>query len=208
MFHRDPWNLIITGVGGQGNVVLSRILGTMLVRSGFVVTIGESFGAAQRGGSVMSHVRVSQTRSWSPIIPRGKADAVIALEPVEGLRMMALYGNGDTLALINTRPIHPSAVTGGEQRYPSVEEIQGMAAGLCSRPRFVPATEAALGLGSPVLGGIVLLGVFAAWTGPPLDGALFQDVAAEMLPEEKHEDNSRAFQLGASLLEDSGAKCG
>ena len=77
----DPFNLIITGVGGQGNVMASRVLGNMLSLNGFHVTIGETFGASQRGGSVMSHVRVSAAASLSPQIARGKGHMVIALEP-------------------------------------------------------------------------------------------------------------------------------
>ena len=62
----DPYNLIITGVGGQGNVLASRMVGDMLARMGFYVTIGETFGASQRGGSVMSHLRISSESSMSP----------------------------------------------------------------------------------------------------------------------------------------------
>ncbi|MCK9197311.1 MAG: 2-oxoacid:acceptor oxidoreductase family protein, partial [Syntrophales bacterium] len=57
---KDPYNVIITGVGGQGNVLASRLLGGMLAKKGFLVTIGETFGASQRGGSVMSHLRISR----------------------------------------------------------------------------------------------------------------------------------------------------
>jgi len=81
MLAKDPYNLIITGVGGQGNVMASRVLGNMMVKGGFHVTIGETFGASQRGGSVMSHLRISKEGSWSPQIPRGQADFIIALEP-------------------------------------------------------------------------------------------------------------------------------
>jgi len=59
---KDPFNIVITGVGGQGNVMASRVLSSMLVRKGFRVTIGETFGMSQRGGSVMSHIRVSRRR--------------------------------------------------------------------------------------------------------------------------------------------------
>ena len=68
---KDPYNIVITGVGGQGNVMASRVLSNMLVRKGFKVTIGETFGMSQRGGSVMSHIRVSPTTVWSPQIPKG-----------------------------------------------------------------------------------------------------------------------------------------
>lgn len=200
---RDPYNLIIAGVGGQGNVILSRIVGTMLVRRGLWVTIGESFGAAQRGGSVMSHIRVSQGNAWSPIMPKGRADAIIALEPVEGLRMLAVYGNPETVALINSRPIFPSAVTAGDHRYPPPEEMARMAGELSRHVTFVPATQAALRLGNPVLGGAVMLGAMAAVVGLPLDDRLFEEVASELLPKEKRDQNLRAFELGATLVKDA-----
>ena len=82
----DPYNLIITGVGGQGNVLASRMVGNMLSRLGLFVTIGETFGASQRGGSVMSHLRISTRSCLSPQIPRGRAHSVVALEPIEALR--------------------------------------------------------------------------------------------------------------------------
>ena len=91
----DPFNLIITGVGGQGNVLASKLIGNMLVDKGYYVTIGETFGASQRGGSVMSHLRISSESILSPQIPRGKAHAVVALEPTEAIRVLQEYGNPD-----------------------------------------------------------------------------------------------------------------
>ena len=95
LLKQDPYNLIITGVGGQGNVISSRIIGNMLAAKGFFVTIGETFGASQRGGSVMSHVRISTRSTLSPQIPQGKAHMVVSLEPVETLSVLNGYGNPD-----------------------------------------------------------------------------------------------------------------
>ena len=89
----DPYNVIITGVGGQGNVMASRVLGNMLSVKGLQITIGETFGASQRGGSVMSHLRISAGSTWSPQIPEGCAHMVVALEPIEALRVLMVYGN-------------------------------------------------------------------------------------------------------------------
>ena len=89
----DPYNLIITGVGGQGNVMTSRSVGHMLSFLGLNVTIGETFGASQRGGSVMSHLRISARSSWSPQIPLGQAHMVVSMEPSETLRVLKDYGN-------------------------------------------------------------------------------------------------------------------
>ena len=82
---KENYNLIITGVGGQGNVLSSQLIGQALVGKGYFVTIGETYGASQRGGSVMSHIRISSQKQLSPLIPRGKADIVVGLEPVEAL---------------------------------------------------------------------------------------------------------------------------
>ena len=111
---KDPYNIVITGVGGQGNVMASRVLANMLVRSGFRVTIGETFGMSQRGGSVMSHIRVSSTAVWSPQIPKGRADLIVAIEPVEALGVLTDYGNPTVKVLVNMRPIYPVGVITGK----------------------------------------------------------------------------------------------
>jgi indolepyruvate ferredoxin oxidoreductase beta subunit len=103
----DPYNLIITGVGGQGNVLASRMVGDMLSQLGFYVTIGETFGASQRGGSVMSHLRISAASTFSPQIPRGRAHMIVALEPTEAIRVLRDYGNPEVGVLCNTRPSSP-----------------------------------------------------------------------------------------------------
>src|SRR4030066_1423859 len=113
LLSKDPFNVIIGGVGGQGNVLASQILGEMLIAKGYVITIGETYGASQRGGSVMSHIRVSRREQFSPLIPEGKCDLVVGLEPVEALRVLAQYGNPGVLMLINTRPIYPIDVIAG-----------------------------------------------------------------------------------------------
>ena len=67
---KDPFNVIVTGVGGQGNVIASLLIGAMLVDQGYRITIGETYGASQRGGSVMSHVRISAKEQYGPITQR------------------------------------------------------------------------------------------------------------------------------------------
>ena len=110
---KDPMNVIITGVGGQGNVLASRVLAGMLVNDGYCVTIGETFGMSQRGGSVMSHLRISQKSIMSPQIPQGRADIIIALEPVEALRVLIKYGNPNVVVLANSRVVYPIGVITG-----------------------------------------------------------------------------------------------
>ena len=157
---RDPYNVIITGVGGQGNVLASKVLGNMLSEKGLQITIGETFGASQRGGSVMSHLRISATATWSPQIPKGRAHMVIALEPIEALRVLMVYGNPKTRVLCNVRPIQPVKVICGDSDYPSLEFLKQSIAELVENAWFVNATNAAVKLGNPIFGNIMMIG---AW---------------------------------------------
>ena len=88
---KDPLNVVIAGVGGQGNIVISELIGIGLVRRGYFVTVGETFGASQRGGAVMSHLRISTETRYGPLIPLGGADIVMGMEPVEALRVLREY---------------------------------------------------------------------------------------------------------------------
>ena len=78
-----PLNIIISGVGGQGNVLASQVLGGVASDNGFNVTIGETFGLSQRGGPVMSHVRLSKKKHYGPLIPPNMGHIIIGLEPLE-----------------------------------------------------------------------------------------------------------------------------
>jgi len=120
---KDPLNLIIAGVGGQGNILASQIVATAGIKEGLFVTVGETYGASQRGGPVMSHVRFSARAQCGPLIPEGEADIIVGLEPVEALRIIADYGNPGTRVIVSPRPIYPIWVLSGQAKYPPVEEV-------------------------------------------------------------------------------------
>src|SRR5208283_1881369 len=120
---KDPYNVIVTGVGGQGNVLASQLIGAVLVDLGHKVTIGETYGASQRGGSVMSHVRISKNHQYGPLIPPGSADLIIALEPSEAARVLAQFGNPSTVSVVNRRPVHPIDVISGQIAYPAIDAL-------------------------------------------------------------------------------------
>jgi len=197
---RDPYNIIIAGVGGQGNVMASRVLANMLVKRGYYVTIGETFGASQRGGSVMSHLRVSATSSWSPQIPRGRVDVVIALEPTEGIRVLKDYGSPQVTILSNTRAIRPVGVIAGEQDYPSMEEIRSSAQELASTARFIDATDEAVKLGNPVLGNVIMLGAFSGLGVLPMDKEDFREAILKSISQDKLEINLKAYDIGRRMI--------
>ncbi len=193
---KDPYNIIIAGVGGQGNVMAARLLAGMLVFHDYDVTIGETFGASQRGGSVMSHLRVSTRGAWSPQIPKGQADMVVSLEPVEAIRIMKDYGHGDVRILVNDRPIFPVGVIAGEQTYPGQEEIAEALRDMSRHVWFVDATEEAMRLGNPILGNVIMIGAACGLGILSVGREAFAAVMKETMPADKLEINVKAFDLG------------
>lgn len=198
--NHDPYNLIITGVGGQGNVLASKVLANILVSHGLNVTIGETFGASQRGGSVMSHLRISRTGSWSPLIPKGQAHMVVALEPIEALRVLAPFGNPEIIVITNNRPVHPIGVICGDQEYPSIDQIDTWLKKFSHRHWILPATDEAVKLGSSILANIILIGALAGTKVLPVGRKeFFEQISSTMSPD-KVEMNLRAFDLGGQMI--------
>jgi indolepyruvate ferredoxin oxidoreductase beta subunit len=198
---KDPYNIIITGVGGQGNVLASRLLGGMLAEKGFLVTIGETFGASQRGGSVMSHLRISGKTAGSPQIPRGKADVIVSLEPAEAIRVLAGYGNTDTVLLTNTHPIYPVGVIKGDLDYPPVEEMKAAVLRVAPAAHFIDATAQAVALGNPILVNIVMLGALGRLQVVPFRRDDFQEAIARRLPPGQLAINIQAFDAGYGMIQ-------
>ncbi|MDF1551662.1 MAG: indolepyruvate oxidoreductase subunit beta [Deferrisomatales bacterium] len=196
----DPFNLIVAGVGGQGTVTASRLIGEMLSARGIRVTIGETFGASQRGGSVTSHLRLSARTGWSPQIPRGQAHLVVAFEPSEGLRVLGTHGNPQVVVVANTRPIHPESVMGGEARYPEREELGRWMGELASRAVFVEATDEALRMGSPILANTIMVGAVSGLGLLPLGRDDFERLIAARMGPDRVPANLTAFDWGVAAV--------
>ncbi|MDY6916426.1 MAG: indolepyruvate oxidoreductase subunit beta [Chloroflexota bacterium] len=195
---KDPLNLVITGVGGQGNVRVSLLIGNALVRQGYFVTIGETYGASQRGGPVMSHVRVSKEGQCSPFILDGRADVILGLEPVETLRMLGQFGNPDVVVIVNPRPIYSIDVTGGEADYPELDRLIETVRELSARTWVVNATEEAQKMGDPIFANMILIGAVVGSGVLPLDEGSLEPVLREDFPKEL-EANMAAFRKGVEL---------
>jgi indolepyruvate ferredoxin oxidoreductase beta subunit len=199
---KDPFNVIIGGVGGQGNVLASQILGEILVSQGYVITIGETYGASQRGGAVMSHLRISGKDQFSPLIPEGQCDLLIALEPVEGLRILDYYGNPRVMTLLNTRPIQPIDVISGNAPYPEVSQVIAKVRELSRRVWTLNATEVALEMGDPIFSNIVMLGALCAVEVLPIHRQEFESAIKEMLPSRTLDENLKAFDKGREVVQE------
>ncbi len=196
----DPYNLIITGVGGQGNVMASKVVANILVSHGLQVTVGETFGATQRGGSVMSHLRVSQGGVWSTLIPRGRAHMIIGLEPIETLRMLEPDGNPEVLVIANTRPVHPIGVLCGDQAYPEFDQIDAWLKRFSRRHWLLPATDEAVKLGAPILANIILVGALAGTGVLPIEREEFSRAIAATVRRSAIAINLKAFDIGWQMV--------
>jgi indolepyruvate ferredoxin oxidoreductase beta subunit len=202
LLSKDPFNVIIGGVGGQGNVLASQILGEMLVSQGYVITIGETYGASQRGGAVMSHLRISTKDQFSPLIPEGQCDLLVSLEPVESLRILDTYGNPRVMTLLNTRPIHPIDVISGNATYPEVSRVISKIKELSRRVWTLNATEIALEMGDPIFSNIVMLGALCAIDVVPINRQGFETIIRDLLPSRLLEENLKAFDKGREAVQE------
>lgn len=197
----DPFNLVITGVGGQGNVLASRMVGDMMTQLGFFVTIGETFGASQRGGSVMSHLRISSQGVCSPLIPRGAGHMVVSLEPIEAIRVLAAYGNPGVKVLCNTRPIAPAGVIRGSLVYPRMEDLRGWVMALSETCWFIDATDKAVEMGNPIFANVICVGALSATGVLPLERERFRQVLGRKMGDtEKIAMNLAAFDAGRNMI--------
>lgn len=197
---KDPYNVIITGVGGQGNVLASRLLGDILSSKGFTITIGETFGASQRGGSVMSHMRISKDRPWSPQIPGGEADLIISIEPMEALRVLKDYGNSRVNTIVNMRPLHSVGVISGAQKYPELDNLKKWITDLSSNAWFLKATEEAMILGKPIYTNIIMVGALAGTEILPVDRETFETTFSGTMSDDKLAVNMKAFDKGFEMV--------
>ena len=193
---KEPLNLIIAGVGGQGNVLISRLIGQAMVNDGYKVTIGETFGASQRGGAVTSHVRISKDNQYGALIPEGQADIILGLEPMETLRHLAQCGSPETYVVSNTRPIYPMCVAIGEEEYPTLDNIKQSINELSRKAWYINASEIALNLGVALLTNIVMVGVLVGLKIIPLKPDMFEHQLKAIFQKEKLALNLRAFRTG------------
>jgi indolepyruvate ferredoxin oxidoreductase beta subunit len=196
----DPFNVIVSGVGGQGNILIARLIGRILAQRGYQVSIGETFGAAQRGGSVFSSLRISRKRAYSPLIPAGCGHVIIGLEPMETLRMLSRFGNAQVTALSNDRPIYPVDVLGGRDTYPDEGRICAAIAKAAKHSYIISATRIASELGSVLMTNVVMLGALVETGALPLEAADTVEEVARTVPAAKKEENLEAFSRGAQAI--------
>src|SRR5512137_1630352 len=184
-------DIVIVGVGGQGVILISDVLGRAAVKAGLPVRGAETHGMAQRGGSVINHTRLGA--KFSPMVPLGGADILLALEPAEALRF-GHYLSQEGVAIINTQPVLPTSVTAGKIRYPSLQEMIEPLQRICKEVRPIDATGLARKAGTALAMNVVMLGALSKYI--PIKEELLIDALQEVVPVRFMEVNMRAFQIG------------
>ena len=186
-------SVMIVGVGGQGTLLASRILGAALVSDGYDVKVSEVHGMSQRGGSVVTYVRYGE-KVYSPVVTPGEADLILAFEQLEAARWIPYLKKGGKL-VVNTQSIDPMPVITGAMTYPDgiIKKLTAMDIDVTAVDALRLAEEA----GSVKAVNVVLIGVMARRM--DLDESVWLNAIREIVPEKFIEMNLKAFTLGYHL---------
>lgn len=183
-------NIMIVGVGGQGSLLASKLLGHLLLTEGYDVKVSEVHGMSQRGGSVVTYVRFGE-KVYSPVIDKGEADFIVSFEKLEAARYIE-YLRKDGRIVVNTQEIDPMPVIIGAADYPEnvVEKLEKLGATVDAMDCLTLAREA----GSSAAVNIVLLGRLSRYFDFPEEKWI--DAIKKCVPEKFIEMNKKAFSLG------------
>lgn len=192
-------NVFLAGVGGQGTLLASEVLGEAFLVGGYDVKKSEVHGMAQRGGAVTTHLRYGP-KVFSPLIEAGSADLLVAFEKMEALRF-AHFLKPAGAAVVNAQEIMPPSVATGRERYP--ENVAERLAGAIPNLYLIDALAAALSLHEVRAVNMVMVG--AASRLLPLPEDCYVEALRARLPERIVEVNAKAFQAGRALMAPRGA---
>ncbi len=189
-------DFVLVGVGGQGTILASDVLALVALETGLDAKKSEVHGMAQRGGSVISHVRWGE-KVFSPLIGKGEADFLLAFEKLEALRYAAWLKPGG-VAIVNDQAIPPVSVSSGGAEYPSDEDFRDAFAAVTDGLHVVPGIEVAEELGNARVNNIVLLGALSTFL--DVDLAVWKRVIESRVPARYVELNLKAFERGRALI--------
>jgi indolepyruvate ferredoxin oxidoreductase beta subunit len=183
-------NIMIVGVGGQGTLMASRLLGNVAMQLGYDVKVSEVHGMSQRGGSVVTYVKMGK-KVYSPVIEKGEADILLAFEKLEALRWIDYLKQGGAL-ILNDQQIDPMPVITGKATYPEaiIQRFENGGIRLYTIDGLTIAEEC----GSTKAVNVVLIGLLAATTS--IDRSIWENALEEVIPQKVIEVNKKAFNKG------------
>ena len=187
----DTKNIMIVGVGGQGTLLASKMLGYVLLQRGYDVKVSEVHGMSQRGGSVVTYVRYGK-KVYSPVIHKGEADVIISFEKLEAARWLEFLKKDGTI-ITNTQEVEPMPVITGAAAYPEnlIEKMQAAGAKVDAKDFLLIAQEA----GSAKAVNIALMGRLSTYF-PEISDEQWQDAIEKIVPPKFLDLNRKAFEAG------------
>lgn len=187
----DTKNIMIVGVGGQGTLLASKMLGYVLLQQGYDVKVSEVHGMSQRGGSVVTYVRYGK-KVYSPVIDKGEADVIISFEKLEAARWLEFLKKDGTI-ITNTKEVEPMPVITGAAAYPEnlIEKMQAAGAKVDAKDFLSIAQEA----GSAKAVNIALMGRLSTYF-PEISDEQWQDAIEKIVPPKFLDLNRKAFEAG------------
>lgn len=188
------FTIVIAGVGGQGTLLAAEIIGSVAVKDGMNVRVSEIHGMAQRGGAVVSNVRMGDD-VLAPTVLEGQADVLLGFEPLETVRSLK-SASERTLVIMNSDRIPPTELAAGNMKYPSVEEVLAKIHVFTRDVIVVDAAELARKAGSRLAQNSVMLGALAAVEEFPVKPESLVEALRELVPKKQVEVNVKAFELG------------
>jgi len=199
-------NIFICGVGGQGLVLLTSVIGDACAKSGKKIITGEMYGLSQRSGTVSVHLRIGED-AFSPLIPYGQADIIIALEATEALRYIE-YLKKDGIILMNKRIMHPpietsKIITSKGSKYITVEDIVSKLKNWTTNIAVVEALKLARESGNVNTENTVFLGCLSTLEIFPAEESNIRESISEAVPKKTVEQNLKAFELGKKSAHDA-----
>ena len=203
------FNVVIAGVGGQGTILASHIFADAAIRTSVTngdndikVRLGETFGAAMRGGSVASHIKIGSD-VYSPLVPEDKADVILGLEPLETLRVGVNYIAPGGIVIMNIRKYESIDIKTGQAEYPSISDIIDYFNKLNANVITLDATEIAIKAGTAKAMNVVMLGTLATCPKNPVPRKILEEVIKDKVPAKTIKVNLKAFELGFNKVSEN-----
>ncbi|MFW9845557.1 MAG: 2-oxoacid:acceptor oxidoreductase family protein [Candidatus Thorarchaeota archaeon] len=188
-------NILIAGVGGQGSLICGRILSEVALKSDLRPIIGETFGASRRGGTVLTHLRLDH-KDRGPLIPKGEADIILGLEPLETLRAAVDFSGSNTVILLSTVRVDTTESLAKKREYPAIEEILKALSKLSGRVIPLNPSKSLKRVASMRMLNSYMLGALSVLEENPLDKESVREKIRSML--RNPEMNLAAFDAGVA----------
>jgi len=186
-------NILMAGVGGQGLILVAKVLGDACIATNNHCVTAEVHGMAQRGGMITCLVRIGDHQG--PLMPTGAADVLLGFEPLEALRSQSMLSERTTVVL-NTNRIMPFTVTMGQDKFPSLETIVAEFKNITERVHTLDGSALAEKAGTPQALNIVLLGALAKTGLLPFSKEVLVKAITKNVPPKTKDLNLKAFELG------------